>query len=557
MWAVACLQLGQPSQAKSGLNACLQAEPEFAWLYLLRGFASYQLAVRAGDLIEKLPLQADVLRAEAEFQLDAAAADYRRAGELLDEKPNDELRYALYVNRGLLGLERRDFQTGGVGPGGGDPAQRPPARGLCRAGAGLPEAGQARRVHRAVQPSHRASSRTRRRCIAVEPTWSCARKELDPGSAGAVPWATWIRRSGWRSRTTRCWRVTTPIGAGCWPSIIAMPRPWRPGMPRSRSSATMTMPTSCGSICLLKLKRYDDVIRSCDALIARGKATPAIYELRGLARAERKDFAGAIEDVTNAMALRPDRAALLSRRGWLYIVSDAPRLALHDFEAAIRLDPCERRRLQRPWFRTSAPGRASRRRRGRRQSPRHSASRPRTCYYNAARVYALAAVVAAAEVRKKGQDTVTVVARYQDRATELLREALKRMPEDQRASFWRDVVPADPALRVLRRRVSALDGSADVQKSSVGPGGERVAEGRVRALDLATHIFPLEGAFDGWPGRTEPGTRFRHRGPCGSDSLGPTCCHALITTPDPPSRGWIHSAVRWATELLQFSSGCE
>ena len=33
-------------------------EPGFAWLYLLRGFASYQLAVRAGDLIEKLPSQA-------------------------------------------------------------------------------------------------------------------------------------------------------------------------------------------------------------------------------------------------------------------------------------------------------------------------------------------------------------------------------------------------------------------------------------------------------------------------------------------------------------------
>ena len=37
---------------------------------------------------------------------------------------------------------------------------------------------------------------------------------------------------------------------------------------------------------LFKRKRYDAVIRSCDALIARGKATPQIYELRGLARTE-------------------------------------------------------------------------------------------------------------------------------------------------------------------------------------------------------------------------------------------------------------------------------
>ncbi len=209
---------------------------------------------------------------------------------------------------------------------------------------------------------------------------------------------------------------------------------------------------------LLKRKRYDDVIRSCDALIARAKATPAIYELRGLARSERKDFPGAIEDVTNAMALRPDRAALLSRRGWLYIVSDAPRLALHDFQAAIQLDPS---------IGDAYNGRGfARLRLGEHRDAVADAEKalgigePTShLLYNAARVYALAAVVAAADVRKKGQETVTLVARYQDRATGLLREALKRMPEDQRASFWRDVVPADPALRTLRRRVSALDGS--------------------------------------------------------------------------------------------------
>jgi eukaryotic-like serine/threonine-protein kinase len=209
---------------------------------------------------------------------------------------------------------------------------------------------------------------------------------------------------------------------------------------------------------LLKRKRYDDVIRSCDALIARAKATSAIYELRGLARSERKDFPGAIEDVTNAMAQRPDRAALLSRRGWLYIVSDAPRLALHDFQAAIQLDPA---------LADAYNGRGfARLRLGEHRDAVADADKAlgigeptSQLFYNAARVYALAAVVAAAEVRKNGQETVTLVTRYQDRASGLLREALKRMPEDKRASFWRDVVPADPALRTLRRRVSAVDGS--------------------------------------------------------------------------------------------------
>jgi tetratricopeptide (TPR) repeat protein len=221
---------------------------------------------------------------------------------------------------------------------------------------------------------------------------------------------------------------------------------------------------------LFNRKRYDAVIRSCDALIARGKATPQIYELRGLARTERNDFPGAIEDLTNAMALRPDRVALLSRRGWLYIVADAPKLALHDFEAAIQLDPS---------FADAYNGRGyARLRLGEHRDAVADAEKAlgmgeRTWHllYNAARVYALAAVVAAAEVRKRGQETVALVGRYEDRATGLLREALKRMPEDQRALFWHDVVPSDPALRALRRRLSAVDTSADSQKSPLAPLG--------------------------------------------------------------------------------------
>ena len=153
------------------------------------------------------------------------------------------------------------------------------------------------------------------------------------------------------------------------------------------------------------------------------------------------------------MALRRDRVALLSRRGWLYIVSDAPRLALHDFEAAIQIDPSIGDAYNGRGFARLRLG-----------EHRDAVADAEECLsfgepnshllYNAARVYALAAVIAAAEVRQKGQETVTLVARYQDRATGLLREAVKRMPDDQRASFWREVVPADPALRAPPPRVS-------------------------------------------------------------------------------------------------------
>ncbi len=152
---------------------------------------------------------------------------------------------------------------------------------------------------------------------------------------------------------------------------------------------------------LLKLKRYDDVVRSCDVLAARGKPSAATYELRGLARAELKDFAGAIEDLTNAMALRPDRADLLTRRGLLYIVADAPKLALHDFEAAISLDAANGDAYN---GRGAARLRLGQHREAVADAEKALALGDPTAqrFYNAARVYALAAVAAAAEVRKTG-----------------------------------------------------------------------------------------------------------------------------------------------------------
>ena len=107
--SVCCLQLQQFSEAKTGLTASLQREPRLAWLFLLRGFSSYQLGVRARAYIQKLPSDEPALRAEAKLQLDAASADYRRAFELLDSQGGARLRFPLLVNQGLLRLERGEF----------------------------------------------------------------------------------------------------------------------------------------------------------------------------------------------------------------------------------------------------------------------------------------------------------------------------------------------------------------------------------------------------------------------------------------------------------------
>ncbi len=168
------------------------------------------------------------------------------------------------------------------------------------------------------------------------------------------------------------------------------------------------------------------------------------------------------------MAFEGNRATLLRRRGWLYIVADAPQLALHDFQAAIGLDATNG---------DAYNGRgAARLRLGEHRQAVADAEKALSVgepkpdlYYKAARVYAVAAIAAAAEVRKKGQETVTLVSQYQDRAADLLRETLRRLPPERRASFLKDVILKDPQLRTLKRRVSSLEKPGEGDPNPLAP----------------------------------------------------------------------------------------
>src|SRR5206468_3183094 len=52
---------------------------------------------------------------------------------------------------------------------------------------------------------------------------------------------------------------------------------------------------------LLGLGRFDEAGGSCDAALAKGPPSADLFELRGLARFGRDDFAGAIDDLTQAL----------------------------------------------------------------------------------------------------------------------------------------------------------------------------------------------------------------------------------------------------------------
>jgi eukaryotic-like serine/threonine-protein kinase len=156
------------------------------------------------------------------------------------------------------------------------------------------------------------------------------------------------------------------------------------------------------------------------------------------------------------MAQGGDRPKMMRQRGWVYVVAAAPRLARRDFEEVIRLDPSSA---------DAHNGRgAARLRLGEHRQAVADAEKAVSVgeptadlFYKAARVHALAAVVVSAEARADGQESLLLITRYQDRAMELLREAIRRLPADQRATFVKDVVLGDPDLRTLRRRVSSMN----------------------------------------------------------------------------------------------------
>jgi tetratricopeptide (TPR) repeat protein len=210
----------------------------------------------------------------------------------------------------------------------------------------------------------------------------------------------------------------------------------------------------------MALKRYDEVIDSCDAYLAHEQPTIEVLEIRGLARIDRQDYSGAIADYTHAIELKTSidpetKARMLAHRGWAYQLADAPRLALDDFGAALKLtgdrpDALAGRGLARirlgDWRAAVADAESSVR------LARATSATPvdpetlRQAYLNAARIYALAVEFAATEVSREGERAVSRYRAYRTRALDLLRQVLKQVPEPDR-----DRILSDPALKGLGR----------------------------------------------------------------------------------------------------------
>jgi tetratricopeptide (TPR) repeat protein len=166
-----------------------------------------------------------------------------------------------------------------------------------------------------------------------------------------------------------------------------------------------------------------------------------------------RQHAKTLEAHGRALVLRQD-AKTLRFRGWAYLKLDAARPALADFEAALRLEPGHPDAV-------SGRGRA-RARLGQVAAALQDAeavarpSQTATLLLQGACIYSR--TVGQLEAGASGRSVPGgAVYRYQERAIELLRAALERVPAAERQKFWRANVDREPDLLPVRRSTGMLE----------------------------------------------------------------------------------------------------
>jgi tetratricopeptide (TPR) repeat protein len=428
-----CHLKSQPRELKlalARLDSCAGLKPDFAWTYLLRGFARSELG-----------------------EFEAAAKDLDTAAKLL--RPDEASgRYTLLVNRGVMRLRQTrtaeavaDFQAAVT--------LKPDE---INARVNLAKAYQEQgRPAKAIREYERVIERQPKLAFlhASRARLLFEQKDLAGALAGF-------------EQAIRVTEAGLPAGQKVpdgreekealaeyhsWRGVILY-RTKQPKKALRAYAAALRLDPNYPvaqrerAFLLLDLKRYQEASQAFDEYLRkwrpRGPLAVEVYEARGRARMELGDFAAALEDQSGLVAL--DRhSARFAARGWLYVVSSAPVLALHDFEEAVKLDPANGDAYNGRGFARVKLGRYREAVEDAEEALRHGPRKARLVY-NAARTYAQAA--------ERAEHDPAAQRRYQDRALDLLRAALALTRAEDRPRFWWETVRQDAALVRLRRNTA-------------------------------------------------------------------------------------------------------
>jgi len=396
--ALCLLRQQRPAEARALLTACLAQRSGFVWLYLLRGFAQQELLAYS-----------------------AADADFHKAEQM---DLNDDARYVLFVSRGVLRIRTNRIDDA-IADLNAAIKLKPNA---YQAFVNLAQAYRQRdRLDLALEQLQRA--------VRLEPGLAhlyrllarlhLERNELDLALAN-------FDRAIDRETANSPYQVDDHIERG---RLLLRSGRHSEALASFDAAVALRPDHSLGqrlrAEALFRLGRFQEVIEAFDRYLQTGKPLESVYRGRGLARTELGQYPGAIEDFTKALELHPT-SAVQAYRGWTYLVTDAPKLALRDFELAIELDPKNGDAYNGRGFARARLGRHREAVQDAALALRHGPTSPRL-YYNAARIYA------------------QCPGPYPRRALELVRQALDLLRPEERRDFWSANIQKDQALAALHR----------------------------------------------------------------------------------------------------------
>jgi tetratricopeptide (TPR) repeat protein len=449
--ALCYLRQQRPTEAKVGLTACLRQRGDFVWIYLMRGYAHGQLD---------------------EFA--QAEEDFRRALDCKDL--DDEARYVLFANRGVLRMRQADTLK---------PAARlRPAVALlpkpAAIYASLAYAYRDQTLRTAMQDFQSALKLKDRSyevylslALAHQEAYQCRDALVHLDRAIDLPSkqpALFRTRARIHSDLGAYDKALDDFGQAIKLSTDDARAAARDHVERGRilqrlqqhreavaeyDAALLLQPALAGPYlakaeALLKLQSYEQAVTALNRYLeVGGKPTAEIFRARARAREELLKYAEALQDYDELIALNAKDPKPHLSRARIYLACKAYQLAMSDFAEALRLGA-------ETWEAYSGRGYA-RAKLGQHSKALDDADRAvhmeadsADCLYNAARIYSLAAGAIDADQAQRnrtGRDAASV---YRGRGLELLHRAMRSIPARQHRQFWIETVQKDVDLLALR-----------------------------------------------------------------------------------------------------------